>query len=273
MTDEQVRMWRPADEERVLLMSGRTTRYAMDPRGEYVFGVITHRPMRSRRGPERRLTLPGQLLAWDPSSAHAGSAVDGKPWSARLMVVEIADLATLTVDGERSMPADVAFPEPVLSDTKLAHAFLRMHTAMETASTRLERDEQLTEWLRAAIEHSSAGRTTRSRLAPRDRQALIRASDYLGEAPERNVSLDELATVAGIGKFRLIRLFRERTGLPPHALQIAHRVRRARRLLEAGETIAATAAATGFADQSHLHRHFRRGLGLTPAEYQRRFTA
>jgi AraC-like DNA-binding protein len=74
-----------------------------------------------------------------------------------------------------------------------------------------------------------------------------------------------------VGKFRLIRLFRERTGLPPHAFQVAHRVRRARRLLEAGAPIAAAAAEAGFADQSHLHRHFRRSLGLTPRQYQRRF--
>jgi transcriptional regulator GlxA family with amidase domain len=97
------------------------------------------------------------------------------------------------------------------------------------------------------------------------------AYDFLGDWPERNVGLDELAAAAGIGKFRLIRLFHERTGLPPHALQLAHRIRKARRLLEAGETIADVAAATGFADQSHLHRHFQRGLGLTPGEYQRRF--
>jgi AraC-like DNA-binding protein len=97
------------------------------------------------------------------------------------------------------------------------------------------------------------------------------ACDYLADRPERNVGLDELAAAAGIGKFRLIRLFRERTGLPPHALQVAHRVRKARRLLEAGETIANIAAATGFADQSHLNRHFQRSLGVTPGEYRRRF--
>jgi transcriptional regulator GlxA family with amidase domain len=107
-------------------------------------------------------------------------------------------------------------------------------------------------------------------LTPRDDRALRVASEYLADRPERNVGLDELAAVAGIGKFRLVRLFRERTGLPPHALQVAHRVRAARRLLEAGETIAATATATGFADQSHLHRHFQRTLGVTPGEYQRR---
>jgi transcriptional regulator GlxA family with amidase domain len=64
-----------------------------------------------------------------------------------------------------------------------------------------------------------------------------------------------------------------RTGLPPHALQLALRIRKARRLLESGESIADVAAATGFADQSHLHRHFQRSLGLTPGEYRRSFNS
>jgi AraC-like DNA-binding protein len=99
------------------------------------------------------------------------------------------------------------------------------------------------------------------------------AREYLIERSDRNVGLDELATVAEMGKFRLIELFRSETGLPPHAYQIACRVRTARRLLEEGEALAATAAATGFADQSHFHRHFKRTLGVTPGEYRRRFIA
>src|SRR6478672_11371010 len=113
MATDRVRMWRPAGEDRVLLMAGRTTRYAIEPRGEYVFGVVAEQPMRSRRGRERRLVQPGQLVAWDPSNAHAGAAVDGRPWSSRLMVAE---------------------PD-------LASSFLRLHTALETSVTRLERDQ------------------------------------------------------------------------------------------------------------------------------------
>ena len=44
-------------------------------------------------------------------------------------------------------------------------------------------------------------------------------------------------------------------------------------MFEAGVTIGEAATATGFADQSHLHRHFQRSLGLTPAQYQLRFNA
>jgi AraC-like DNA-binding protein len=120
------------------------------------------------------------------------------------------------------------------------------------------------------LDRSSAVRPRRSPPGPRDGRALRPALDYLGDHRRANVALDELAAAAGIGKFRLVRLFREQTGLPPHALQLAHRIREARRLLEAGETIAQAAAGAGFADQSHLHRHFQRSLGLTPAQYQRR---
>jgi AraC-like DNA-binding protein len=272
MAIDRVRMWRPADEDRVLLMAGRTTRYAIEPRGEYVFGIVAGQPMLSRRGRERRLVRPGQLVAWDPSDAHAGTAVDRRSWSSRLMVVEVGDLAALAGDQESDLLVDVAFAEPVLSDPELTSSFLRLHTALETSVTRLERDQRLTEWLRALIERFSTARPARAPLSPRDDRALRLACDYLGEWPERNVGLEELAAEAGIGKFRLIRLFRERTGLPPHALQVAHRIRAARRLLEAGQPLAATAAATGFADQSHLHRHFQAALGWTPGDYQRRIS-
>jgi AraC-like DNA-binding protein len=271
METEQVRMWRPADEDRVLLMAGQTPHYAIEPRGEYVFGVVTGQPMRSRRGREHRVVLPGQLVAWDPSSAHAGAAVGTQPWTARLMVVEVAGLAALGGDDDLSVLADIAFPEPVIADPRLAGDFLALHIALEKPASRLERDERLAEWLRALIERSAAGRPRRSPLTHGDDKALRLARDYLADRPERNISLDELATAAGIGKFRLIRLFRQRTGLPPHALQLAHRIRSARRLLEAGLTIAEAATTAGFADQSHLHRHFRRSLGVTPCQYKQRF--
>ena len=265
-------MWRAPDEQRVLLMAGRTTRYAVEPRGEYVFGIVGEQPMRSWRGREQRLVRPGQLVAWDPSHAHAGSAVDERPWRARLLVVEVADLGALADDSESDPLTDVLFPDPVLSDTELAAGFLRLHTTLESACTRLEQDELLAEWLRLLIDRASAVRSPRSATTAREDSALRLAFDYLADQPQRNVGLDELAAVAGIGKFRLIRLFRQRTGLPPHALQLAHRIRSARRMLEAGVTIGEAATAAGFADQSHLHRHFQRSLGLTPAQYQQRFS-
>ena len=102
-------------------MAGRTTRYAIEPRGEYVFGVVAGQPMRSRRGRERRLVRPGQLVAWDPSQRARRRrrrrpamvvSPDGRrgrrPGRARGATTSPTSLA------------DVAFPEPVLSDPELA---------------------------------------------------------------------------------------------------------------------------------------------------------
>jgi AraC-like DNA-binding protein len=251
-----VRMWRAA--KGVLMLAGRTSRYAIEPRGEYVFGVVAGQTMRASRGRQRHLVRPGQLVAWDASDAHRGES--DTPWSARLMIVE----------ADEDILRNVTFPVPVLSDPVLARDFVRVHELMAGPATRLERDSELTTWLHTIVSRHSTQPATTTSAGTREFRL---ACDYLAEYAERSISLDELAAVAGTGKFRLVKLFRERTGLPPHALQIAHRVRRARTLLEAGHTAAEAAARTGFTDQSHLHRHFRRSLGFTPGQYQRLITS
>jgi AraC-like DNA-binding protein len=56
--------------------------------------------------------------------------------------------------------------------------------------------------------------------------------------------------------------------MPPHAFQTQVRVSRAKTLLLEGWSISQVASQTGFADQSHLTRHFKRLVGVTPGRYQ-----
>jgi hypothetical protein len=70
--------------------------------------------------------------------------------------------------------------------------------------------------------------------------------------------------------FRMVRTFTRQIGLPPHAYLNQVRVNRAKQLLANGEPIALVAYETGFADQSHLTRHFKRLFGLTPGQYSMR---
>jgi AraC-like DNA-binding protein len=105
-----------------------------------------------------------------------------------------------------------------------------------------------------------------ARAARRD-PALRRASALLCDDLAANVTLEELSAAAGVSRHRLTRLFRAAYGLPPHRFALAQRIAVARRLLERGLAVAEVAQQTGFFDQSHLHRHFRRTLGLTPARY------
>jgi AraC-like DNA-binding protein len=101
------------------------------------------------------------------------------------------------------------------------------------------------------------------------RAAVARARAHLEERWDDSVRLRELADVAGLSPSRLNRRFSAEVGVPPHRYQLDLRVDRAKQLLAGGESIAATAAAVGFADQAHLTRHFRRRVGFTPGRYRR----
>ncbi|NUB21797.1 helix-turn-helix domain-containing protein, partial [Azospirillum formosense] len=73
---------------------------------------------------------------------------------------------------------------------------------------------------------------------------------------------------AGMSREGYTRRFRKTHGVPPHAFGLQERLNEARLLLRAGEPIAAVAADTGFTDQSHLGRCFRRAFGVTPGRYR-----
>jgi AraC-like DNA-binding protein len=100
-----------------------------------------------------------------------------------------------------------------------------------------------------------------------ERPAVMRAKRYLIERFNESVTLAELATVAGLSKFHLVRQFAAQTGLSPHAFQVHVRVERARMLLRKGFSAVEAAMLVGFADQSHLTRHFKRVWRITPGAY------
>lgn len=87
-------------------------------------------------------------------------------------------------------------------------------------------------------------------------------------APEDTLFIDEMAHHIGVSPYHLIRQFRSSCGLTPHQFQIQCRVRMAQKLLAEGKSVIEAAYATGFYDQSHLDRCFRKVVCLTPREYQ-----
>ncbi|MBS2030689.1 MAG: helix-turn-helix transcriptional regulator [Deltaproteobacteria bacterium] len=99
--------------------------------------------------------------------------------------------------------------------------------------------------------------------------AVARARALLDTRITEPVTLDELAAHARLDKFRLCRAFREQVGLPPHAYVTHRRVSLAQEMLARGVPQAEVAIQVGLYDQSQLHRHFKRILGITPGAWAR----
>lgn len=86
-----------------------------------------------------------------------------------------------------------------------------------------------------------------------------------------DLSLTAIAEAAHLSPFHLARLFKQALGVSPHQYLIQVRVNSARSLLAAGSgerSLAEVASAVGFADQSHLTRHFKRIMGVTPRQFR-----
>ncbi|KVD44252.1 AraC family transcriptional regulator [Burkholderia sp. ABCPW 11] len=82
------------------------------------------------------------------------------------------------------------------------------------------------------------------------------------------VTLDDVAQAAGLSPFHAARLFTRTVGMPPHAWRNQLRLQRALAPLRAGIPVADVAAASGFVDQSHFTRHFKRMFGVPPGRWQ-----
>ncbi len=98
------------------------------------------------------------------------------------------------------------------------------------------------------------------------RRRLARVLDFVRDNLASDLSLGELAGVAGVSPSHFKTLFKQSVGIPVHQYVIRCRVEYAAELLQSEKRpLVEVALASGFADQSHLARCMRRVLGITPS--------
>ena len=118
--------------------------------------------------------------------------------------------------------------------------------------------------------YSRSGPSLRSTLGGLAPFQLRRVTDYIRQHLSQAVSLQDLASVAGLSVFHFARMFKAATGTTPKQYVVRCRLERARELLLTEDrTISEIALEVGFCDQSHLSTHFKRLYGATPKQFVR----
>jgi AraC family transcriptional regulator len=99
---------------------------------------------------------------------------------------------------------------------------------------------------------------------------MRKLEEHIKEHIAEDLSLATLAEVIGVSPSYFVRLFRNSFGIPPHHYLLKHRLASARDLLRGKRhSIAEIAAMTGFSDQAHLTRLFKRQFALTPDQFRK----
>lgn len=181
-----------------------------------------------------------------------------------------AALETIAEEIEDRLTAGRLFQSPFICDDSLRQPFLRFHAAMGSKPTAIETSSLLREFVGEMIVRYG-NRPAKSLRLGNERRAVKRVQDYLKTRYAENVMLEELACVANLSPFHLIRVFRKEVGLPPHAYQTRLRLDHAKALLAKGSTLGDAALKTGFFDQSHFTNHFRKVFGYPPGAHLKGF--
>jgi AraC-like DNA-binding protein len=204
----------------------------------------------------------GQVMVIHPDEAHDGHASVDDGFAYRMLYVDPAAVSAALDGASPPYVRDVVADDPVLAGL-LREAFADFPQPLEPLAT-----DAVVERLAGRLAARSDDRR-RSRHTAVAHRAVARAREFLAAEAHRTVGSSELEAVTGLDRFTLARQFRAVTGTSPHRWQVGRRLMRAQALIARGVALSAAAAATGFADQSHLTRHFVARFGLTPGRFAR----
>ncbi|MDR3518614.1 MAG: AraC family transcriptional regulator [Azospirillaceae bacterium] len=159
------------------------------------------------------------------------------------------------------------FSRPVFRNEGIHRRIIHTQSVFENRECALMRSTCLAVLLAdiaaANTDESSARRDSRT---SRRHHAVI---EYMRENFDQEIRLQELANIANLNQFVLLRQFRDDYGVTPHQYLRTFRVNQAMKYIAQGMKLADVAQSCGFFDQSHLNRQFKQTVGVSPGKYFR----
>ncbi len=98
-------------------------------------------------------------------------------------------------------------------------------------------------------------------------EEIQKSCTYMENHYEDLITLENLSKLSGLNKYTLLRNFTKQRGVTPYQYLEAIRISEAKKLLEKGNDPLEAAMKTGFTDQSHFTKFFKKLIGLTPRQY------
>ncbi|WP_328872247.1 AraC family transcriptional regulator [Streptomyces sp. NBC_00287] len=254
---QEVTAWRPRVPGVVEVFHAHFTEYAypMHVHEAWTLLIVDDGAVRYDLDRHEHGTPHDTVTLLPPHVPHNGSAATPHGFRKRVLYLDSSRLPDDLIGA--------AVDTPDLRDPLLRHRVGQLHTALALPGEELEAESRL------MLIDARLRRHLRPRPDVAIRPGLAhRLRELLDERVVEGITLEEAARVLDAHPAHLVRAFSGAYGIAPHQYLTSRRVERARRLLLSGARPAEAALGTGFYDQAHLTRHFRRLVGVTPGRYR-----
>jgi AraC-like DNA-binding protein len=269
MIQEHVKLWRRPELGDIELMHAKyvTRSFPRHTHEGFGVGVIERGALGFYYRGRNVVASPGAINLVNPDEVHTGHAAAEEGWTYRMFYfgAELFQGAASEIAG-RSVNIPF-FQDGVIQDDYLAGMIHLLHVTLEEKTIPLLEKESRFLIMLTHLIARHADSPPVLRVVGREHLSIKRAKEFIKAHYNENISIERLSSVANLSPFHFIRVFCSHEGIPPHAYLTQIRIREAKGLLKKGWTITDTTYETGFTDQSHFTKCFKRMMGFTPGQY------
>ncbi|MFC8150092.1 AraC family transcriptional regulator [Bacillus paralicheniformis] len=217
---------------------------------------------------EEYIINQGDLVLFNPYDTHSCEQIDGKALDYRCINVmpDVMRRFVKEITGTDSLPY---FTENVLFRHELNASLKELHIQILQKEKALKKEELFLNLLEELIRTYSDVAFLENAPEPSDEVKAV--CGYLESHYQENITLEHLSKLTGWSKYHLLRSFTKQKGISPYSYLETVRINHAKKLLEEGVKPIDAAFQTGFSDQSHMTKFFKRQVGLTPKQYMKIF--
>lgn len=261
----RIRYWRvPQLDDLELLHSGDLTyEYPPHMHEEHTIALVLKGAETTTSRGKSQTALSGSLLLINADEVHSSKSVRVEYRAIKIKSKTLDDIARHLFQRSLKRPC---FPKLVIKDALLFRSLLALHLNLEQCSSALEQESEFISTIGLLLARQHPNRLIHPTSGKEPHFVRV-IRDYLKANYAENVSLAQLTSMTNLSPFYLIRVFRDQVGCPPHEYQTQLRIARARKLIRERQPISDVALETGFFDQSHFSRNFKRIVGVPPGQY------
>lgn len=259
-----VRVWHPDHFVGLELKQGTTDAKPSAPHMHeaYQISLITAGATIFRYRHSQQVAPAHSLMAIAPGEVHENVSIGARTFANIYAEPQFLQQLGLLEQSEQ-------FPyirEAVIGDVTSLALFSAIFQSYSEPSSLVERETHLMQAFTHLFTHYTDKHLINS-TAGQEHYAVAIVKDFIHERYAEDVTLSELSTLTGLHKNYLLNVFTAEVGISPHRYLINIRISQARRLIKQGMPISEVATTTGFSDQSHLTREFRKHSLVTPGAY------